>query len=243
MSDNLPIKGYIYLLKMCDTNHRIIYKPGKSVNFYKRYKEYYYAEILTFISSNDINKDEDEIIKLFNINCKLDTGREFFLAKDDNFVLKIFMDYFSNKINRNIDISNSSVISSLSISNLVVEPVVIEPVVVEPIVVKAVAENLVTENIVDTIIEYICPNINCKKKFDYCSYLKKHLVNSYHCNKSIDNIDSYISGIKEMNDIKKTNIKTIREYKCSNCKHNYQNNFTLQRHMNNSKCTKYIKQH
>jgi hypothetical protein len=62
MSDNLPIKGHIYLLKMCDTNHRIIYKPGKSVNFYKRFKKYYYAKILTFISSNDINKDENEII-------------------------------------------------------------------------------------------------------------------------------------------------------------------------------------
>ena len=86
MSDNLPIKGHIYLLKMCDTKHRIIYKPGKSVNFYKRFKKYYYAKILTFISSNDINKDENEIIKLFKINCKLDSGREFFLAKDDNFV-------------------------------------------------------------------------------------------------------------------------------------------------------------
>ena len=237
MSEDSPVEGYIYLLKMCDTNNRIIYKPGKSVNFYKRFKKYYYAKILTFIVSDDITKDENEIIKLFNINCKLDTGREFFLAKDDNFVLKLFMDYFSNKINRSIEISNSSV------NTVVIEPVVIEPIVVEPIVVKAVAENLVTENIVDTIIEYICPNINCKKQFDYCSYLKKHLVNSYHCNKSIDNIDLYISEIKEMNDIKKTNIRTIKEYKCSNCKHNYQNNFTLQRHMNNSKCTKYIKQH
>ena len=45
-----------------------------------------------------------------------------------------------------------------------------------------------------------------------------------------------------MNDIKKTSIRTVKEYKCSNCKHNYLNNFTLQRHMNNSKCTKYIKQ-
>lgn len=236
MSDNLPIKGHIYLLKMCDTNNRIIYKPGKSVNFYKRFKKYYYAKILTFISSNDINKDENEIIKLFKINCKLDSGREFFLAKDDNFVLKIFMDYFSNKINRSIETSNSNT-SITSISNLVVEPVVTEPVVTEPVV---------TVNVVDTIIEYICPNINCKKNFDYCSYLKKHLVNSYHCNKTINNIDLYISEIKEMNEIKKTSIRTEKEYKCSNCKHNYKNNFTLQRHMNNSKCTKTLnntKQH
>ena len=65
MSDNIPTKGYIYLLKMCDTSHRTIYKPGKSVNFYKRYKEYNYAKILTFIISDDINKDKNEIINLF----------------------------------------------------------------------------------------------------------------------------------------------------------------------------------
>ncbi len=37
MSDNLPIKGCIYLLKMCDTTNNIIYKVGKSINFYKRF--------------------------------------------------------------------------------------------------------------------------------------------------------------------------------------------------------------
>ena len=36
----MTIKGYIYLLKVGDTKNRIIYKVGKSINFYKRYKEY-----------------------------------------------------------------------------------------------------------------------------------------------------------------------------------------------------------
>jgi hypothetical protein len=241
MSDNSPVEGYIYLLKMCDTNRRIIYKPGKSINFYKRFKKYYYAEILTFIVSDDITKDENEIIKLFNNNCKLDTGREFFLAKDDNFVLKLFMDYFSSKIDRSIETSNSIT----SVNNIVSEPIVTENIVPEntDTDIETVIEPVV-EPVVDIIIEYICPNINCNKKFDYCSYLKKHLVNSYHCNKTIENIDSYILEIKEINEIKKTNIvKTLKVYKCSNCKHNYQNNFTLHRHMNNSKCTKYIQKH
>ena len=241
------MKGCIYLLKMCDTIHNIIYKVGKSINFYKRFKQYYYAEILTFIISDDITKDENEIIKLFNINCKLETGREFFSAKDDNFVLKLFMDYFTNKINRSIELNNNTVNNSVisTVNNVVDEPILTEIIITDNLVVTEpiVVESVPTEVFVDTIIEYICPNINCKKKFDYCSYLKKHLVNSYHCNKTIDNIDLYISEIKEMNDIKKYNIlKTIiKEYKCSNCKHNYLNNFTLQRHMNNSKCTNYIK--
>ena len=42
----MTTKGYIYLLKLGDTNNRIIYKVGKSINFYKRYKEYNYAVIL-----------------------------------------------------------------------------------------------------------------------------------------------------------------------------------------------------
>ena len=40
MSDNINIKGYIYLIKMCDTNHRTIYKIGKSTNFDKRLNNY-----------------------------------------------------------------------------------------------------------------------------------------------------------------------------------------------------------
>ena len=239
---NIPVRGYIYLLKLCDTNHRIIYKPGKCINFYKRYKKYNYAEILTFIVSDNITNDENEILNIFNINCKLDTGREFFLAKDDNFVLKLFMDYFSNKINRTIEISNSNSNNVVVTDNVVIEPVIIEPLVVEPLVVEPlVTDNVVIENVINTIIEYICPNKNCNKKFNYCSYLKKHLVYSYHCNKTIENIDSYISEIKEIKEIKKTNIvKIIKEYKCDNCKNNYRNNFTLQRHINKSNCTLFI---
>ena len=97
-------KGYIYLLKLGDTNNRIIYKVEKSINVYK--KKNNYAEILIFIISNDITNDENEIIKLFNINCKLDKGRKFFLAQNDLFVLNLFLNYFINKNNSEINESS-----------------------------------------------------------------------------------------------------------------------------------------
>jgi len=122
MSDYIPTKGYIYLLKMFDTiNHITIYKVGKSINFYKRFLRYNYAEILIFISSDDITKDENEIINLFNQYCTLDTGREFFRAKDDYFVKKLYFDYFADKNNKIIknNMSISSIISTDSnISNV-----------------------------------------------------------------------------------------------------------------------------
>ena len=100
----MSTKGYIYLLKLGDTNNRIIYKVEKSINVYK--KKNNYAEILIFIISNDITNDENEIIKLFNINCKLDKGRKFFLAQNDLFVLNLFLNYFINKNNSEINESS-----------------------------------------------------------------------------------------------------------------------------------------
>ena len=101
----MTTKGYIYLLKLGDTNNSIIYKIEKSINIYKQNN---YAEILTFIISNDITNDENEIIKLFKINCKLDKGRKFFLAQNNLFVLNLFLSYFINKNNSEINESNES---------------------------------------------------------------------------------------------------------------------------------------
>jgi hypothetical protein len=244
MSDNLPIKGHIYLLKLCDTKHRIIYKPGKSVNFYKRYKEYNYAKILTFIVSDDITKDENEIISLFNINCKLDTGREFFLAKDDNFVLKIFMDYFSNKINRSIETSNSNNVNS--VSNLVVEPIVVEPVVTEPVVSEpiviepVVSEPIVIEPVVESsntiesiennkILERTCPT--CKKEFNFASRLKAHLESTIHCKKTDAEITIFFKKFEK-----------ISNFNCDICNHKYTKLQNLKRHIENSTCKTFIEQ-
>ena len=253
MSDNLPIEGYIYLLKMCDTNHRIIYKPGKSVNFYKRYKEYYYAKILTFIVSDDITKDENEIIKLFKINCTLDTGREFFLAKDDNFILKLFMDYFTNKINRSIELNNNtfnnSVISTVNnvvVDHVVVDHVVVEPVVVDPIVTEevfidpVVGEAIVTVNVVtsnnttDTIenrkiLERTCPT--CKKEFNFASRLKFHLETTIHCKKTDGEINTFFKQFEK-----------ISNFICEICNYKYTKKQNLQRHIEHSECKKFIEQ-
>ena len=252
MSDYIPMKGYIYLLKMCDTNHNIIYKVGKSINFYKRFKKYNFAEILIFISSKDITKDENEIIKLFKINCKLDTGREFFSAKDDNLVVKLFMNYFSSKINENSgDTSNTSIISSLSVSNIVVEPIVINNLIIDPIVENIVTENMVTANIVDDIVddndtieessntiesienkkilERTCPT--CKKEFNFASRLKSHLETTIHCKKTDSEITKFFKKFE-----KKSN------FKCNICNSKYTKLQNLQRHIVNSTCKTFIEQ-
>jgi hypothetical protein len=103
MSEIIVNTGHIYLLKMCDTNHRIIYKIGKSINFYKRYKRYHYADIVILINSDDITTDKIEIKKLFHQNCTLDKGRDYFTSRDDYFTSNLILRYFSEKYNRNIE--------------------------------------------------------------------------------------------------------------------------------------------
>ena len=241
MSDYIPIKGYIYLLKMCDTKHNIIYKVGKSINFYKRFKKYNFAEILIFISSNDITKDENEIIKLFKINCKLDTGREFFSAKDDNLVVKLFMNYFSSKINENIDISNSitnvnNIVETVVAESIVSEPIVSEQVVTTPLVVENIALEPVVEssNTIESIenrkiLERTCPT--CKKEFNFASRLKAHLETTIHCKKTDSEINTFFKQFEK-----------ISNYKCNICNSKYTKLQNLQRHIVNSRCKTFIEQ-
>ena len=88
-------KGQIYLIKLCDTDKRTIYKIGRSKNFMKRLKNYNYYEIISIIKSTDTINDEREIIKIFNKNCKLDKGNEFYTSdRDENYVMNIFLNYF-----------------------------------------------------------------------------------------------------------------------------------------------------
>lgn len=89
--------GIIYLLKMCDTSNKCIYKVGRTINFDNRLKNYNYCDILTLIRSNNIVEDEKQIINKFNKECKLDKGNEFFTHADENFVMSLFMNYFNNK--------------------------------------------------------------------------------------------------------------------------------------------------
>jgi hypothetical protein len=87
-------------------------------------------------------------------------------------------------------------------------------------------------------MEYICSNINCKKSFPYPSYLRKHLINSYHCKKLIVDIDKYIKDIIDNNkQIVNNKSKVIEIIKCKFCSKNYANNFTLSRHLKTSKCS------
>jgi hypothetical protein len=244
MSEYIKNKGYIYLIKMCDTKNRTIYKIGKSINFYRRYKGYNYAEILTFIISNDMDNDEIEIIKIFNSNCKLDKGREFFIAKNDDFVLKLFLDYFSNKINnninnnikinRNIKKNNINAKNTLieSVNNTLIESVnntLIESVnntLIESVnntVIESV-DNIVIKNDENvTLLERTCPN--CKKVFNYSSRLKAHLEITIHCKKTSEEIESFFLQFKKQ-----------ANFKCYICNNEYTKNHNLKRHINNSNC-------
>jgi len=99
MSDNIPLEGYIYLIKMCDTNNRTIYKVGRTIDFYRRYNDYNYAKLLCVINSKNIINDKHNIVNLFNVNFILDKGTDFFLAPNDNVVMKIFLEYFYRQLN------------------------------------------------------------------------------------------------------------------------------------------------
>ena len=75
----------------------------------------------------------------------------------------------------------------------------------------------------------ICPNINCKKEFNYISELKRHITKSYHCGKNIVDIDLYI--------LEKKNLKQKESKTCTYCNIIYSKKSCLDRHLKNSKCT------
>ena len=111
-------KGQIYLIKLCDTDKRTIYKIGRSKNFMKRLKNYNYYEIISIIKSTDIIYDERKIIKIFNSNFKIDKGNEFFTTdEDETFVMNIFLNYFITK-NNNV-INNSHKIKNIIFNNII----------------------------------------------------------------------------------------------------------------------------
>jgi hypothetical protein len=239
MSEYINSKGYIYLIKMCDTNYRTIYKIGKSTNFDKRIKNYNYIEILNFIISDDINNDENEIIKIFNLNCKIDKGREFFTAKDDSFVLKLFVNYFNNKINNisNIIISNSNIIIDKNIvvnntdtyntdtynnDNVKLVESDKKSEIIDNVELLESNENL---KIIDNnkILGRTCPT--CSKVFDYSSRLKAHMEITFHCKKTSEEIDKFFLQFKKQ-----------ANFKCNICSNEFTKNHNLKRHINNSNC-------
>jgi hypothetical protein len=73
--------------------------------------------------------------------------------------------------------------------------------------------------------------MNCKIKFKFNSLLKKHLNNSYHCSKDINDIDEYI-----LNNKNNKSLKIIKCIKCIKCNITYTRQSSLNRHINNSIC-------
>ena len=253
MSD-IPTEGFIYLLKMFNTNNIIIYKIGKSINFFKRYKKYDYAKILMFISSNDITKDETEIIKLFNKNCKIDKGREYFTTiYDDCFILDLFMDYFhtKNKITSEANKITKNILEEKILAEKLLEEIILDKKILE--------ENIViTKDIINNSIIYnpncdkSCPN--CKIVFKYPSRLKTHFQLTIHCKKTPNEITNYFENITKQKArcLTGTNILTPTPtsiptqtytsinniYKCDKCNSTYTFLHNLNRHKTSSKCSR-----
>jgi len=228
MSDYINNKSYIYLIKICDTNYRVIYKIGRSNNLDKRIHSYHYFEILNFIRSNDINNDEKQLIKIFNLKCKIDKGREFFTAKDDDFVLKIFVNYFNTKMNKINNMSNTTNISNVIINqNIVInklDNVESNEIMNNIELVNNVENNKNSVNINNNIMNKTCPT--CDKVFDFVSRLKAHLEITIHCKKTPEEIESFFSQFK----------KQTTYFKCNFCSSEFTKNHNLKRHVNNSKC-------
>ena len=225
--------GHIYLVNMADLIKNVYYKIGKSINVDKRIKKYDYANIVSIVKSDNIDYDESELLKIFNKNCTLDKGREYFTGESDEFMLKLFIDYFINKKceSKTIKVKKGKEVPEVQEVQEVKEVQKVPegqevPEVPEVSEVPEVQE--VNEIIKNTIV---CPNMNCKIKFKFNSLLKKHLNNSYHCSKDINDIDEYI-----LNNKNNKSLKIIKCIKCIKCNITYTRQSSLNRHINNSIC-------
>ena len=177
------------------------------------------CEGVIFIFSNDITNDENEIIKLFNINCKLDTGREFFLAQNDLFVLNLFLTYFNN-INNNqnnlsiVETNETNETSETSETNETNET-------------SETSETSETNETSETsetseILKKTCPT--CNKFFQFPSRLKIHLQNTIHCKKTDNDIKKFFN---------KYNKNNSEKVKCEICNLQFSTIYNLNRHINN----------
>jgi hypothetical protein len=199
------ISGHIYLIKLCAPSGKCIYKIGKSENFMNRLNDYLYFDILNIIKSDDISKDENNIINIFSKKCILDKGREFFTGPDENNAICLFMDYFNEKHKANKIINEE-----------------------KEIIIKEIKEKNKMKKTSSIIVEnLICPK--CNQEYKYPCLLKRHLKNSARCKD--DNI--IVEAIKKNNEENNCNdcnicnksfsrksnlIRHLKETKCSNIK-------------------------
>jgi hypothetical protein len=167
-------KGHIYLVNMADLINNVYYKIGKSININKRIKKYDYGNIINFMKSDNIDYDESQLLKIFNKNCTLDKGREYFKCESDEFILELFINYFVNKIKKN---------KKGKKSNIKKEKITEIQEVQEVQEVQDVQEDQEEEFYIDYLVNEDINNMedrtctNCDKTFIYPSELKKHFKN------------------------------------------------------------------
>ncbi len=216
--DNKMPSGHIYLVIIYGENYKI-YKIGKSIQIDIRIKSYNCSKPLNITNSNDIDYDESELIKIFNENCTLYKGREYFTGESDEFMLKLFLNYFINKK-----------CETKTIIDKKIQEVKEVPEVTEVKEVQEIQE--VPEVILNNLEDRTCTN--CNKIFIYPTELRKHFKNTICCKKSDEDIKDFFIQIK----INKQEQDKNRKHKCNNCNTIFVQKCTLTRHMKNSKCNK-----
>jgi hypothetical protein len=220
------IKGQVYVVKMCDTIQNAYYKVGRSIDFFERKKCYNYSEVLNVMKSDDIVYDETEIIKIFNKNCKLNKGKEFFTAESDDFVLNIFLDYFQNKLKKNI---KSKAIIEPAIEPFVkLETIIESKSTIEPLIesiIQSIEPDIesIIEPVTEPVVEHIIKNIvktykhtctKCNNNFKYASYLQRHMNSKKECKilKLNKNNDMKNNDMKNSNLLNLYILDTFKQY-------------------------------
>ena len=78
-----------------------------------------------------------------------------------------------------------------------------------------------------------CPNEGCGTEFEFPSGLKRHFKNSVKCKKTNEEIETYFSELKKLNESKKNKTKKkIETFICNICDNVYTSKGNLTRHQN-----------
>jgi len=243
----------LYLLQTREfvSLNKEIYKIGRSRNVTNRVNQYPNGtNIMLMIKCKNSNICETNLINLFKDKFIQQRfyGTEYFEGNCYDMIQEI-CDYV-NKNNCKDKIISKKIISDKAVSDKAVSDKAVSDKAVSDKAVsdKAVSNKAVSNKAVNKIVkqkfkvgckvekkkQFICPK--CNEDFKYTSLLKRHLVLSSRCKKSIEEIAIIINNINSNND----NIinSTISNIICNDCNSIFTKKSSLIYHKLNSKCGK-----